>query len=54
MFKGTTGGLSGVFLPLVMNPLSPLKYYVMANITPFCGKNCSGGSAMLLGPWMSP
>ncbi len=25
--KGTTRGLSGVFLPLVMNPLCPLKYY---------------------------
>ncbi len=23
--KGTTRGLSGVFLPLVMNPLCPLK-----------------------------
>ncbi len=26
-FKGTTRGLSGVFLRLVMNPLCPLKYY---------------------------
>ncbi len=25
--KGTTRGLSGVFLPLVMNPLCSLKYY---------------------------
>ncbi len=24
--KGTTRGLSGVFLPMVMNPLCPLKY----------------------------
>ena len=57
-FKGTTRGLSGVFLPLVMNPLCPLKYYdrwfAMANITPFYGKNRSGGSVMLLDPWMSP
>ena len=25
--KGTTRGLSGVFLSLAMNPLCPLKYY---------------------------
>ncbi len=29
IFKGTTRGLSGVFLPLVMNPLRPLKYGLM-------------------------
>ncbi len=27
IIKGTTRGLRGVFLPLVMNPLCPLKYY---------------------------
>ncbi len=27
LLKGTTRGLSGVFLPLVMNPLCLLKYY---------------------------
>ncbi len=62
-FKGTTRGLSGVFLPLAMNPLCPLKYYArsitstwfpLANITPFYGKNRLGGSVMLLDPWLSP
>ncbi len=34
-FKGTTRGLSGVFLPLVMNPLCPLKYYDRSITTPW-------------------
>ncbi len=61
--KGTTRGLNGIFLPLVMNPLCPLKYYdrsttvpwfAMAIITHLYGKKHSGGSVMLLDPWMSP
>ena len=35
LFKGTTRGLSGVFLPLVMNPLWPLKYYDRSIISPW-------------------
>ncbi len=34
-FKGTTRGLSGVFLPLVMNPLCPLKYYDRSITSPW-------------------
>ena len=56
ILKGTTRGLSGVFLPLVMNPLCPLKYYdrSMVNITHLYGKNRSGGSVMLAGPLVVP
>ncbi len=63
IIKGTTRGLSGVFLPLVMNPRCPLKYYdrsitspwfAIANVTHLYGKNHSGCCVMLLDPWMSP
>ena len=33
--KGTTRGLSGIFLPLVMNPLCPLKYYDRSTTSPW-------------------
>ncbi len=34
-FKGTTRGLSGVFLPLAMNPLCHLKYYDRSITSPW-------------------
>ncbi len=33
--KGTIRGLSGVFLPLVMKPLCPLKYYDRSITSPW-------------------
>ena len=61
--KGISPGPKSEFLHLVKGHLCPLKFldlsiinpwFAMANITHLSGKNRSGGSVMLLDPWMSP